>query len=157
LDERGGAPPEPRLRAIQRQLVGRAISGRELAKLEDGWLPLLEPFPWDDAQADALRLRGSLLFGIGAQLLGGDPGDVEAAGALWALMDGADHCSDEQSRRFLLGEAAKLVPELPIKVPADLRPLTVLAALATSDILSRGWLGRGGAALWHRLSGRFPR
>ena len=66
-----GAPSEPTLQAVARELVPRGVSGGELSRLEDGWLPLLEPFPWGEAQADGLKLRGRLLFGIGARLLGG--------------------------------------------------------------------------------------
>src|SRR4051794_34282993 len=68
LDE-GATPAEPRLRAISGQLLGRGIRGKDLARLEDAWLPLLEPFPWGEAQAEGLKLRGLILFGIGTRLL----------------------------------------------------------------------------------------
>ena len=157
LDAGKPPPGEPRLSAISRQLVGRGITGKALSQLEDAWLPLLDPFPWHEAQAGALRLRGRILFGIGARLLGGQPEEAQIAGALWSLADGADHCSDEQSRNFLRREATRAVSELPRKVPLVLRPLTVLAALAAYDVRPAGKLGRGGAAIAHRLTGRFPR
>jgi phytoene synthase len=160
LDELdAGAPPpaEPRLRAIARQLVGRGITGRELAELEDAWLPLLQPFPWDETQADGLKLRGRVLFGIGARLLGGNPRQAEAAGELWSLANGASHCSDAKSTELLLNHARTLIPE-PDRVPKDLRPLTVLAAIAAYDLSSgRGRVGRVAAALAHRTRGTFPR
>jgi len=62
LDSDGAPAAEPRLRAVQSQLVSSGISGAELSKLEDAWLPLLEPFPWAEAAAEGLRLRGRLLF-----------------------------------------------------------------------------------------------
>ena len=157
LDTRGAPPGEPRLSAIARQLLSRGVTGAELSRLEDAWLPLLDPFPWGEDQAQGLKLRGRILFGIGARLLGGQAEAAQAAGALWSLVDGADHCSDEQSRMFLRGEAIKAVPPLPRNVPRNLRSLTMLGALAAFDVRRSGRFGRGGAALAHRLTGRFPR
>lgn len=152
------APPseEPRLRAIARQLIARGISGNELSRLEDSWLPLLNPFPWGEPEVEGLRLRGRVLFGIGARLLGADAEDGTAAGALWSLVDGAEHCSDPQTRHFLLGEARHGIRLLPPRAPPEIRSLTVLAALAAHDMLRTGNLRRVGAALTHRLRGTFP-
>jgi phytoene synthase len=147
----GAVPAEPRLDAIARQLIGRGISGAELSKLEDAWLPLLEPFPWSEPQAEGLQLRGRILFWVGARLLGGDPKDAEAAGAFWSLVDGANHCSDPDSRDYLLAIARGLA--LPRRTPRQLRPLTVLAAVSASEVLGAS---RGMAALTHRLRGIFP-
>lgn len=152
----GAVPAEPRLSAIARQLIGRDVSGKELSQLEDAWLPLLEPFPWGDSVAAGLELRGRVLFAIGARLLGGRPEDVEAPGALWSLVDGAHHCTDQRSRTCLLDHARAI--ELPRKPAAAVRPLTVLAALAAADLLDRtGTVARGLAALQHRATGGFPR
>jgi phytoene synthase len=155
LDGKEPPPGEPRLSAIARQLVERGISGKGLSQLEDGWLPLLEPFPWGDAQAEGLRLRGRILFRVGARLLGGDPERAEAAGAFWSLVDGALHCSDGESRDVLLAGARRALKEVR-PAPRKLRPLTVLAALAAKDLDGDGGLGRGAAAVMHRLTGRFP-
>jgi len=159
LDEldQGAAPPaEPRLRNVARELIARGVTGAHLLRLEDAWLPLLDPLPWGERQAEGLRLRGRVLFGIGANLLGGDPRDAEPAGALWSLADGADHCSDPESREFLLGKARGI--ELSTKSPRTLRPLTVLAALAAYDLGHEGvGLRRVAIALAHRLWGRVPR
>jgi phytoene synthase len=155
-----GVPPpgEPRLNAIGRQLVGRGVTGSELSRLEDAWLPLLDPFPWGGAQAEGLKLRGRILFGIGAHLLGGETGSAELVGELWSLADAASHCSDPQSRELLLDGARQSMPGLPGKVPKELRPLTVLAAIAAYDLTSRtGRVGRVAAALAHRARGTFPR
>ena len=157
LDAGVPAPGEPRLSAIARQLLGRGVTGKELSQLEDAWLSLLEPFPWGEPQAEGLRLRGRLLFGIGARLLGGEPQDAEDAGAFWSVVDGAAHCSDAPSRQFLQREARAALAELPAKLPREIRPLTVLTALAAHDVLRSGRLTRVGVALAHRLRGAMPR
>jgi phytoene synthase len=157
LDTGKPPPGEPRLSAIARQLLLRGVTGAELSKLEDAWLPLLEPFPWDEPQSEGLKLRGRVLFGIGARLLGGEIKDAEMAGEIWSLADGADHCSDQPSRIFLHRQAVSAASQLPRKVPRALRPLTVLAALAAYDVRPGGRLGRGAAAIAHRLTGQFPR
>jgi phytoene synthase len=163
----GTVPAEPRLRAVERQLLGRGISGSELSKLEDAWLPLLEPFPWGEQVAEGLRLRGGILFGIGARLLGGDLQDVadcEPAGSFWSLVDGARHCSDDQSRQFLLDEARKSTADLPQQKPRPaMRRMTVLAALAAHDVVrgkpldAGGGLARVAVASAHLLRGSMPR
>ena len=152
-------PPvgEPRLRAIKHQLVERGITGLELSELEDAWLPLLEPFPWEERIADGLRLRGRILFGIGARVLGERADETKAAGALWSLVDGATHCSDAESRDYLCRAAREAVVNLPRIQPSHVRPLTVLAALAAYDLRPGGRLGRVGVALAHRLRGIMPR
>ena len=165
LDQGHSAPAEPRLQGVERDLLPRSVSGEELSKLEDAWLPLLEDFPWGAQQADGLRLRGRILFGIGARLLGGDPEDAEAAGALWSLVDGARHCSDVHSRMYLLGEARKSIAELPRnRPPKSLRRLTGLAAIAAHDVIRNKPLGlaepdpgRGMAAFLHYVRGVLPR
>ena len=153
----GGTPAEPRLSAIARQLLRRGISGRELSRLEGAWLPLLDPVPWGEQVAEGMRLRGRLLFGIGARLLGGRAEDAEHAGAAWSLVDAATHCSDAQSRDLLFAEARAALADIPRTMPRELRPLTVLAALAAHDVLKAGRLSRVRAALAHRLRGTIPR
>jgi 15-cis-phytoene synthase len=155
LDEGKLRPTEPRLQAVADELLPRRVSGAELSNLEDAWLPLLEPFPWAEAQLEGLKLRGRLLFGIGARLLGGPPQEAEGTGALWSLVDGAQHCSDAQSREVLI--AAAKATDLPRKISRTLRPLTVLGAVAVADAVHpNSGIARGAAALRHRLTGRFP-
>ena len=152
------SPAELRLQAVASDLLPLGISGSELSQLEDAWLPLLEPFPWAGVQAEALRLRGRLLFGIGVRLLGAEPAAAEAAGAFWSLVDGAQHCSDAASRETLRHEAEAALKEVPPRVPSALRPLTVLAALAAADLIRDGsGLARLAAAVRHRLMGSLPR
>jgi phytoene synthase len=151
LDE-GAAPAEPRLRAIARQLIDRGIRGAELSKLEDAWLPLLQPFPWGEEVAEGFRLRGRILFGIGSRLLGCDQAEAEAPGELWSLIDGALHCRDQASRTELQRAAASIAVG---RVPARLRPLTILAALAVASVRDpSSGVARGMAAVHHRLTGR---
>ena len=121
-------------------------------------MALLEPFPWTVLTAELVRVRGRILFGMGARLLGANAEEVEAAGAIWSLVDVARHCSDRASREMLFAEARKSIAELgPRKPPRSLRPLTALAAVAAHDALGGSRAGRGLVALVHTLTGRFPR
>ena len=152
----GVIPAEPRLLGVSEHLLKRGITGVELSELENAWVALLDALPWGDRQADALKRRGRILFGIGARLLGGDPAEAEAAGAIWSLADAANHCSDAESRDFLTTQAGGT--EQPRKAPTELRPLTVLAALAVHDTQKKtGGIRRAAAAVAHRLRGTFPR
>ena len=149
---------EPRLRAVAQHLLPGGISGAELAKLEDCWLALLQPFPWTVLTAEWVRVRGRILFGIGAKLFGLEAKEAEAAGALWSLVDVARHCSDQSSQVMLFDEARKSVAELPFNMPPrGLRPLTALAAVSAHDSLGGSGLGRAIVALAHTLTGRYPR
>ena len=153
LDEAARGHSEPRLDAVRTELVERGLTGLELSRLEDAWLPMLEPFPWGESAVRGFDLRGRILFNLGARLLGGDAGDAEAAGALWSLVDGATHCSDAGSRQLLSAAARSTLDEVPQKLPLKIRPITILAALAAYDLRPGGGLGRGGAAIAHRLLG----
>jgi phytoene synthase len=156
LDTEGPIGGEPKLSAIARH-VWPVTNGSTLSMVPESWVPLLNPFPWGDEVAEGLRQRGKFLFGIGAQIIGCDALDAEPAGAVWSLADGAFHCSDPQSRDFLLGEARAAIGSVPKHVPKSLRPLTVLAALAATDVLGKGRAARVAAAISHKLRGTLPR
>ena len=157
LDQGQPAPAEPRLQAVADELRPRGLSGRELSRLEDAWLPLLEPFPWGDLQEEGLALRGRILFGAGARLLGEQSNGPQRAGALWSLVDGATHSSDPHSRTLLLERARRLPPFIDYKPPRHIRPLTVLSALAEDDLKGDGnRLRRVFVAIRHLLFGTFP-
>jgi 15-cis-phytoene synthase len=156
LDRANSAPAEPRLQQVASELLPRWITGAKLSQLEDAWLPLFEPFPWSGAAAEGLKLRGRVLFGIGARLLGGEEKDADEAGALWSLIDGAQHCSDAPSQQMLFGEARSMLQQVR-KVPRSVRPLTIIAAVAAADLIGKGAVGRLFAAVRHRVSGGFPR
>ena len=160
LDRESPAPAEPRLQAVATQLLPRGITGSDLSQLEDGWFPLLEPFPWGDRQAEGLALRGRLLFGVGARLLGREATEGEPVGAIWSLVDGARHCTNRESRDYLIERAKTAISNLPRRhIPGELRPLTMIAAFAAYDVLHNG---RGGwrrvvSALRHSMFGIMPR
>jgi 15-cis-phytoene synthase len=148
-------PAEPRLQVVAGELLPLGVKGRELSALEDAWLPLLDPLAWGEAQAEALKLRGRILFGLGARLLGGDSNATEPAGELWSLIDGARHCTDGASRDYLLNQARAVA--VPRRVPVRLRPLTIIAAVAAANPRDpSSSLARGMAAAKHRLTGRIP-
>jgi 15-cis-phytoene synthase len=157
LSATGASPAEPRLSAVAAELLPLGVTGAELTQLEDAWLPLLDPFPWGERQARGLELRGRILFGIGAKLLGSTTGGAESAGALWSLVDAAQHCSDARSRTMLAQEARRLAGDAAQPMPRALRPLTVLAALAIVDLRDGSGTRRVAAALRHRLTGTLPR
>lgn len=156
--DQSASPAEPRLQAVADHLLPRGVTGAELAKLEDCWAALLEPFPWTILAAELVRVRGHILFGISARLLGRPGREAEDAGAIWSLVDVAHHCGDPASREMLLSQARKSVAELGRQRPSrNLRPLTTLAAVAAHDALGGSSRGRGAVALIHSLTGRFPR
>ena len=158
LNEGVVVPAEPRLQAVEAALIPHGVTGKELSQLEDAWLPLLQPLPWNQEQIEGLILRGRILFGIGARLLGGSAADAGKAGELWAVVDGARHCSDRETRELLMTAARGVLEDAPKRMPRELRPLTVLAALAAADLVLEGsGLGPLSAALRHRLTGSFPR
>ena len=156
----GSIPAEPRLQAVGAILIPRGISGRDLSRLEDCWLPLLNEFPWGEEVAEGLETRGRLLFGIGVRLLGRDPSDGEPYGAVWSLVDGARHCTDAVSRRLLIERAKAAISELPRRrIPGEIRCLTMIAAFAAHDALhdGRGGWPRLKSALSHSMFGLMPR
>ena len=158
LDQGQAPPSEPRLQAVASELMPLGVKGRELSCLEDAWQPLLEPFPWGHAQAEGMRLRGRILFEVGARLLGRDSHIVGDAGELWSLIDAAQHCSDPTSRTMLAQEASTVLASQHGRHPSRVRPLTILAALSAADLVRAGsGLGRLSAAVRHRLFGTFPR
>jgi phytoene synthase len=164
LDTGVPAPAEPRLQAVEAILLPRGVTGKDCAALEGGWLRLFDPFPWDAQTAEAIWFRGNLLFGLGARIVREPDEQVQAAGALWALVDAARHCSDAKSRAMLLGQARTFARGLGgARFASPLRPLAMLAALAIRDCRrtepfeAEGSPGRTAAMLRHRLSGRLPR
>ncbi len=156
LDRDKAPAGEPHLEAVD-QFLMPVTNGAMLSMIANAWMALLEPFPWGEEAAKGLRQRGELLFAIGAQIIGYNGTDVEPAGVLWSLSDGAVHCSDPSSREFLRGEALAALARVPRKIARQVRPLTMLTALAAHDVLNRRSATRGFAALGHRLRGTIPR
>jgi phytoene synthase len=161
LDTSSNAPPEPRLKQVERLLLPRGIRGHDLAGLEPGWLRLLDAFPWSSETSEAIWLRGNLLFGLGARFLGQASEQIQTAGGLWALVDVARHCSDPPSRDLLLLQASKFAGGLAgIRFAPQLRPLSMLAALAIRDsrqgepLDPEGTPRRAALMVRHRLFGK---
>lgn len=165
LDQGLPAPPEPRLRAVARDLIPLGISGSDVSACEPGWLAILDaPFPWSGAVIDAVAARGADLFWTAAKLVGGDGQALGEAGALWSTVDMARHCSDAETRWLLVegarGRAARLHEH---RFAPVARPLSNLAALAARDARrgepfeAEGTPGRAVALFRHRLSGLLPR
>jgi len=159
----GVTPAEPRLQAVARELLPRGVTGHDLAGLEAGWLRLFDPFPWTSETGEAIWLRGNLLFGIGARLLGRPDERLQAAGGLWALVDIARGCSDAASRAMLLAQARAVARGLGgAAIARPLRPLSMLAALSIRDCRHgepfepEGTPARALTMLRHRLGGRLP-
>jgi len=164
LDDDASASAEPRLQAVERELLPRGVSGRELAALEAGWLRLFDPFPWSIQTSEAIWLRGNLLFGLAARAVRQADEHIQGAGGLWTLVDAARHCSDPQSRATLLDQASAFGRGLAgVRFAGRLRPLSALAVLALRDCRRgepferEGTPARAAAMLRHRLSGRLPR
>ncbi len=162
LDEGKPAPAEPRLQAVERELLPRDIAGKDLAGLEGGWLSLFDPFPWTVETSEAVWFRGRSLFWLGARVLGRPDEAIQSAGGIWALVDAARHCSDMPSRAMLLDQARTFARGLAeARFAWSLRPLSMIAALAVRDLRrgepfeAEGTPGRAAAMLGHRLSGRF--
>lgn len=164
IDRGVAAPAEPRLKAVESVLLPRGVRGRDLAGLDQGWLSLFDPFPWEPGTSEAIWFRGRLLFAMAARLLARTDDAIEEAGGLWALVDVARHCSDAESRRMLDEQARTFARELGgTRFPAALRPLSMLAAIAVRDLARgepferEGTPGRVLALAAHRLTGRLPR
>ena len=164
LDRGVAAPAEPRLQAVEAELLPSGVRGADLAGLERGWLTLFDPFPWESGTSEAIWFRGRLLFATAAQLLARTDDAIEEAGGLWALVDVARHCSDADSRRTLVEEAGTFARALgSARFPTALRPLSMLASVAVRDLArgepfeAEGTPRRALTMARHRLTGRLPR
>ena len=156
--DRGPAPAEPVLRDAAANILP-AVTGAELARMEEGWavLPSGQALAPDDLDAYA-RHRGGLMFRYTARLLGGGEDGLEPAGEVWALVDLARHCATREDADVALAAARG---RLPIRRwPVRLRPLGMLAALALrdSDPARPPWEAKGSPArMWrmlrHRIAG----
>ncbi|MBV9931416.1 MAG: squalene/phytoene synthase family protein [Alphaproteobacteria bacterium] len=130
LDDRP-APAEPVLQALAAAVLPRGVAGSELAAMEEAWGALLSPEPLTEADLDAYGAgRGGRLFRLSARLLGAEHPGVEAAGRAWALADLARHSNAVDADAALA--ALRRIEPTP-RLPAALRPLGMLAALARRD------------------------
>jgi 15-cis-phytoene synthase len=157
----GGRPPaEPVLQALAAHVVGRIITGAELAEMEQGWAVLLEPGPLGpDELGRYASARGGLLFRYTARLLGAEAdAEAERGGEAWALIDLARHSADQADAAGAVAAARER--RRGERWPSALRPIGMLAALARRDA-ERGpgeWEPPGAPVrmlrmLRHRLTG----
>ena len=159
--DRERAPAEPVLEALAKHVVPKGISGGELSAMEAGWSALLSPDPLGPDELDLYAsARGGLLFRFTARLLGNPSpsAEVEAGGGAWALIDLARHSANAADADAAVA-AARTAP--PHRWPSRLRPLGMLAVLATRDADPRRprWEEKGAPKrmlrmLGHRLSGK---
>jgi phytoene synthase len=157
--DRDKPPAEPVLEELAAHVIA-AIAGSQLALMEEGWALLADPEPLSAKDVAAYaKARGRLLFRYTARLLGEAAGDLEEAGEAWALVDLARHCTTVEDADVALF-AAREHP-CPARWPPRLRPLGMLAVLATRDAdparppwEPRGAPRRMARMLRHRLTGR---
>jgi len=165
LDSGSAAPAEPRLQAVANHLRPLGLAGADAAAPEEAWAAVLTTaFPWNADIIPALASRGEQLFANGGRLLNCPSGPLDQAGAVWALMDFARHCSDAPSRRLLVEEARQRARALATaRFASAQRPLTGLAALAVRDLIRgepfepEATRGRALVILRHSVSGRLSR
>ncbi|MDB5692118.1 MAG: hypothetical protein JWO81_1181 [Alphaproteobacteria bacterium] len=156
--DRAPAPAEPLLQALADHVLPAGLTGAGLAAMEEGWAILLSPEPLIAEKLDTYAaMRGGLLFGHSARLLGGGEAPP-GAGEAWALVDLARHSANQADADAALA-ATRALP-LPGRWPARLRPLGMLWALAIrdADSVRPRWEAQGAPArmlrmLRHRLTG----
>lgn len=139
-----GAPAgEPLLQGLSELIGEGGLDASELARLPEGWAALLGPLPLEMAALRQYAVeRGGALFQLSATIFGSDA-DVSAAGEAWALIDFAARVSDRdtaEAARSLAGERLASCGSPPV----DLRPLSILTALARHD-QRRGFPRRQGS------------
>ena len=143
--DRGEVPAEPRLQAAAQDLLPLGIGGVDLAGLERGYATLLE----QAADPEVAIQRGALLFGLAGRLFGVErPFPLDAAGRLFAA--GQLHRLGLAPRNFTVVTDMR-------RIPASLRRLTGMAALARRDLYRKepeATPARAFALLRHRLTGR---
>lgn len=122
---RSSRPADPVLAALA---AAPAIEPAALLPMIDGWEALLDPLPLpDEALGRYAQARGGVLFRLSGELLGEQPGGIEAAGRLWALIDLAFRVSDRRTAE----RALALAPQPKGRLP---RPLRLLVTLAARDL-----------------------
>lgn len=161
LEALDAAPPpgEPLLQALARDVLPRGVAGAEMAAMEEAWSLLLDPEPLGEAALETYAAeRGGRLFRLSARLLGAQDPAIEGAGRVWALADLARHSNEADADAAL--EALRAAAPVP-RLPAALRPLGMLAALARRDAEPgrprwepQGSPGRMWRMLRHRITGR---
>lgn len=145
-------PAEPRLRAVASALLGRGITGTQLADLVPGWATLL------DARPDPvlIGLRGVTLFEAAATVLGSTDPLLSNAGFVYALMSSA-RLGYEPSPDLVIPMLTFLQDH---RMARKFRPISGLTRLAARDFCHgrpfepEATPGRALSLLRHRLTGK---
>lgn len=151
-------PAEPVLGEVASHLIPARVSGVELADMEQGWAAVLPSEHLTEISlAEYAAERGGRLFRYSARLLGGAEDAAAAGGEAWALVDLARRSSSASECVAALEAAARIV--LPTAWPKPLRPLGMLAVLASRDAKAGALEPQGSPArvarmIRHRLTGR---
>lgn len=152
-----GAPPpaEPVLQALAEHALPRGATGAALARMIDGWEPLLGAIG-DTAIAGHAVLRGATLFSQAGLVLGARPADqLDEAGRGWALADLGTHLSDAVLASCARAAAAPLLSRATgARWSRNARALGALALGARMDLANSVTPWRVGRLAWHRLTGR---
>jgi len=157
----GMVPAEPVLSALAHDVLGRGVTGAQLAGMIDGWEALLDTALDGHALEAHAAARGGGLFGAAGVVLGawGDP--VAAAGQGWALADLSRRLSDQALAMAARDRARPLLrAACAARWSRAGRALGALAHLARRDLdiapgesVPVGAPGRVARIFWHRISG----
>jgi 15-cis-phytoene synthase len=123
-------PALPLLQRVVEILMVNDVNREGLVKLVDGWESLLaRPELSDVTLSHYADLRGGALFGLAARLCRASTSDgILTAGAGWALMDFAVHCSQAEVATRAVGLARERFERSSVaKLPRTMRILAVLA------------------------------
>ena len=126
------------VREVLRAAIWRhGVKQGALVDLVNGWETLLSDWPLSaELLLDYAQLRGGGLFAAAAVVAGTAPdADCLAAGRLWALVDFANHCSD-QTTAMRAHELARAIGAKARHLPKSMRPFAILTRFAERDIVS---------------------
>jgi phytoene synthase len=127
-------PPADRPRGdVVLDAIGRDWAGGEaaLVRMVDGWEVLLTAERLENVKiADFTSGRSAFFSALGGDAAQAAAGRVALAGLRWAMADAAGAVSDEAERAALVAAGLAARCEGPQRLPASLRGLAVLDALA---------------------------
>ncbi|MBA3676266.1 MAG: squalene/phytoene synthase family protein [Sphingosinicella sp.] len=157
--DRGPAPSQPILQALERKVLPLGISGAEMAAIEEGWAILLTQTALEASELQSYAsARGAALFALTARMLGVEAAPAHLqAGEGWALSDLARHSGEPDAEAARECAKDKFTESA---WPRALRPLGMLAILAERDVLRGSDIEIQGAParifrmFRHRLTGR---
>jgi phytoene synthase len=149
------APGEPVLQALASDVLPHGATGNALAKMIDGWEPLLGTID-DTTVFDHGAFRGSGLFEIAGRVIGASPDDpIALAGYAWALADLAANLSEPEAAATARDEAMLgLTTATGARWSRNGRALGALALCARFDLAGTPTPWRVARLAWHRLTGR---